>query len=162
MVLYDLDTKEIFISRNVTFHESVLPYTSPTPYFISNWQYFTPSTTQTHFVDIPETSVPQPPPPTPPILPQTHDPPPLRISSRTKHKSAYLHDFICPSSHTKHTNHLTSKYPLSAFHSYLHLSNSHSLFALSFATHIEPKTYDEAVKHDCWKQAMQSELTTLN
>jgi len=28
-VLYDLNTKEIFISRNVTFHESILPYISP-------------------------------------------------------------------------------------------------------------------------------------
>ena len=36
-VLYDIDTKEIFISRNVTFHESVLPYISPTPHSTSNW-----------------------------------------------------------------------------------------------------------------------------
>jgi len=28
-VLYDLNTKEIFISKNVTFHESILPYISP-------------------------------------------------------------------------------------------------------------------------------------
>lgn len=33
---------------------------------------------------------------------------------------------------------------------------------LSIAAHIEPKTYDDAIKHDCWKQAMQNELTSLN
>jgi hypothetical protein len=75
---------------------------------------------------------------------------------------SYLQDFICPPSHTNHTNHLTNKYPLYAYHSYSHLSNSHSLFALSIATHIEPKTYVETIKHDCWKQAMKNELTALN
>ena len=35
------------------------------------------------------------------------------------------------------------------------------MFALSITTHTESKTYVEAVKHDCWKQAMQSELTAL-
>jgi hypothetical protein len=35
------------------------------------------------------------------------------------------------------------------------------LFSLSISTHTEAKTYTEAIKHDCWKQAMQNEITAL-
>jgi hypothetical protein len=35
-VLYDLNTKEIFISRHVTFHEHILPYQSSNPSFTNN------------------------------------------------------------------------------------------------------------------------------
>jgi len=161
-VLYDIDTKEIFISRNVTFHESILPYNSSTPHSTSNWQYFTSSNPTTPFIDIPAPSIPPSSPPITPTIPPITDHPPLRISSRTKHTPTYLQVFICSTSHTKQTNQLTSKYPLSDFLSHSKLSNSHSLFTLSITTHIEPKTYVEAVKHDCWKQAMQNELTALH
>ena len=72
-----------------------------------------------------------------------------------------MQDFICPSSSNKQTHHLTSKYPIYAYHSYANLSNSHSFFSLSITTHIEPKTYIEAIKHDCWKQDMKDEITAL-
>jgi hypothetical protein len=36
-VLFDLNTKNIFVSRNVTFHEQILPYQSSTSN--SHWQY---------------------------------------------------------------------------------------------------------------------------
>jgi hypothetical protein len=42
-VLYDLDTREIFVSRNVVFHELLLPYNSSTPSSTSNWQYHSSS-----------------------------------------------------------------------------------------------------------------------
>lgn len=86
--LYDLNTKEIFMSRNVTFHESILPYNSTNTHFSSNWQYFTPSHTQTPFVDVP---VPSTFPSSPIITPSS--PLPLRTSSRTRHTLAYLHDY---------------------------------------------------------------------
>ncbi|PNY05486.1 retrovirus-related Pol polyprotein from transposon TNT 1-94 [Trifolium pratense] len=38
-VLYDLSSREIFISRHVTFHEHVLPYPSSTSNPTSNWDY---------------------------------------------------------------------------------------------------------------------------
>jgi hypothetical protein len=36
-VLFDLNTKTIFVSRNVTFHEQILPYQNTTSH--SHWQY---------------------------------------------------------------------------------------------------------------------------
>ena len=42
-VLLDLSNKEIFISRNITHHEHILPYKSSSP--LSTWTYHpTPST----------------------------------------------------------------------------------------------------------------------
>jgi hypothetical protein len=37
MILYDLHNKEIFISRNVSHHDHILPYESNSPH--SNWHY---------------------------------------------------------------------------------------------------------------------------
>ena len=38
------------------------------------------------------------------------------------------------------------------------MSANHASFVLSLQTHPEPTTYDEASRHDCWKQATQVEL----
>ena len=40
-------------------------------------------------------------------------------------------------------------------------TNTHSSFVLSLHSQLEPKTYVEASKHDCWKHAMQVELQAL-
>ena len=42
-VLFDLDSREIFISRNVFFHELILPYPPSSTSSTSNWQYFSSS-----------------------------------------------------------------------------------------------------------------------
>jgi hypothetical protein len=41
------------------------------------------------------------------------------------------------------------------------LSYSHTSFALSLLHNVEPKSYVEAIKLDCWKEAMQHELSAL-
>jgi len=135
------------------------------PHFTSNWQYFTSSSSQISIIDVLDSSVSIPTPihePRASIPPHAPDAPPIRTSSRIKQKSSYLQDLICHASHNNHIIHLTSKYPLFDYHSYSHLSNSHSLFSLSIVTHVEPKTYVEAIKHDCWKQANQNELHALD
>ena len=43
-VLLDLHTNEIFLSRNVTFHEHILPYHSSSTDVSRNWEYFTSTT----------------------------------------------------------------------------------------------------------------------
>jgi hypothetical protein len=41
------------------------------------------------------------------------------------------------------------------------LSNQHSCFVNSLNSNPEPKSFTEANKFDCWKQAMQAELSAL-
>jgi hypothetical protein len=50
---------------------------------------------------------------------------------------------------------------MSSFLSYQNLSIPHCFYALSLTTHIEPKSYAEAIKYECWRQAMQVELQAL-
>ena len=94
----------------------------------------------------------------------TNSSPTLRVSSRTKKVPSYLQDYTCPSStiSASHVNKTFSSYPLSNFISHTSLSNSQHIFALSLVSQIEPKSYVEAIKFDCWKQAMQLELNALD
>jgi len=46
--------------------------------------------------------------------------------------------------------------------SYANLSHSHTSFALSLLRSVEPKSYVEASKLDCWKVTMQNELSALD
>lgn len=154
-VLLDLHNNTIFISRNVIFHEHILPYTPSQPSSTSSWTYFPSSPSS----DIPSPIISPPfidddihsslPTPSPPIVP-------IRTSSRNKQTPTYLQDFVCnvstPSLHS---------YPISNYLSHNNLSQSHSSFALSILHHIEPKTYAEASKHEFWRQAMQDELSAL-
>jgi len=67
-ILLDLHYRAIFISRNVTFHETFLPYQNSSPTFdIDNWHYVTPSLST--FIDVPD-----PPSPTTPYVPSLQVP----------------------------------------------------------------------------------------
>jgi hypothetical protein len=50
---------------------------------------------------------------------------------------------------------------MSSFLSYQNLSIPHCFYALSLTTHTEPRSYAEAIKYECWRQAMQVELQAL-
>ena len=95
-VLFDLDLIEIFFSRNVVFHELILPYSSSSPSPTSNWQYFSPSSTHSSIFYNPHNSISisSPPsafPPTPPVIlaspSRPYIPPPIRTSTRNKNNS---------------------------------------------------------------------------
>jgi len=168
-VLYDLDTREIFVSRNVVFHELILPYNTLTPSPTSNWQYHSPSPTITEPVS-PSLSLSLSPTQSTdhiihPLPASTiNSSPTLRVSSRTKKVPSYLQDYICPPSiiFYSHVKKPSGSYPLSNFISHAHLSDSHHTFALSLVSQIEPKSYVEVIKFDCWKQAFKiKDLGTL-
>ncbi|CAN1140144.1 Retrovirus-related Pol polyprotein from transposon TNT 1-94 [Linum perenne] len=89
--------------------------------------------------------------------PEAEDAPPvqgLRRSTRTTHAPSYLHDYV--------TSLATTPHPISAFTSFQNLSASHKHFSLSVTAITEPQTFDEAVKEECWRIAMQTELQALN
>lgn len=144
-----------------------MPYPSTNESITTQWEYFssppTPITTS-ESVDI--TSSPpiiddddysSSPPlspihPSPDTSPAIHQSP--RKSTRNTTTPAYLQDYVCNNLHV-------SSYPISNYLSHHKLSNTHSHFVMSLHSHIEPKTYAEASKHDCWNKAMQVELSAL-
>ncbi|KAK2450734.1 putative mitochondrial protein [Trifolium repens] len=188
-ILYDLHNKEIFVSRNVTHHYNILPYTSS--HTSPKWHYhasYTPQNIPVIHDDDPPTI--------PPILIETIDlttsptsvtpnnnletTPSLdshrsdtilatldqtSISTRpvrTKHRPSHLSDYVC-----NHSDSLAKQsssgtiYPISEYHSLSNLSQTHHAYTTSVTHTLEPTSYDEACKHECWQQAMKTELDAL-
>jgi len=45
--------------------------------------------------------------------------------------------------------------------SYNKLSPSYKSFVMSISSHVEPNTYTETVKYDCWRKIVQCEISAL-
>lgn len=86
----------------------------------------------------------------------------LRRSSRAHHPHSYLQDYHQSFTSTTTNLHPGMHYPIQDHLSYSHLSNKFQSFISSISTIPEPHSYAEAVKHDCWKEAMKAELEALN
>uniref|UniRef100_A0A2N9FZI4 Integrase catalytic domain-containing protein n=1 Tax=Fagus sylvatica TaxID=28930 RepID=A0A2N9FZI4_FAGSY len=177
--LLDLKTHQIFVSRDVIFHETIFPFHQhkPQPQFSSNQSIQLP--------DMPSAVFPQPcvdaiftmpppvtlqPTPQPPHNPQpTTYVPSIRISQRTHKPPGYLQDYHCnhasfdPCSSSTMVPGTTSStsYPLSHVLSYSKLSSQYKSFALIASTIREPSTYKEASKSPHWCEAMTAEITAL-
>ena len=81
------------------------------------------------------------------------------MSTRTKGPPQYLKDYHC-NLNVSNTS-LKVKYPLNSILSYNKLSPSYTSFVMSISLHFELNTYSETVKHDCWREAVQCEIPTL-
>ena len=162
-VLLDIHTREIHISRHVSFHEHILPYPPSSSSITTDWEYFpsdastasNPSNTQlphlpTPFIDID---------PSPPD--NTPSPPPLRRSSRIVNPPSHLQDFVCTLNNASASQTNDVSYPIHHYMSFTNLSPSHCAYSLSIDSHTEPTTYGEASKFSCWNHAMQAEITAL-
>ena len=156
-VLFDLHSREIFISRNVIFHDHILPYPSSSK---KNLEYFPSSSPQSSDSSIVSPDTPSPSFVDIPIESSSSKSPP-QLSPRHRHPPPHLKDYICQSSSSSSNNTHIVSYPISHYLSYNKLSNDHLHFALSLTTHTEPKSYAEASKFDCWNKAMETELTAL-
>ena len=187
--MLDLNNREIFISRNITHHEHILPYKSSSP--LSTWTYHpTPSTL--HHQNNTPLPIHQPTPPSTPKIeptsPTTIHPKPteagitdsestqnptapdiaetatehIRRSQRQRHPPLHLSEYVCSLSSSS-VDTITSciSYPISSFHSFSNLSPSHHAYSLSVTHNSEPHTYLEASKHECWNNAMKFELDAL-
>jgi hypothetical protein len=199
-ILFDLNTKDIFISRNVTHYEHILPYQSNS--FKFTWHYHSPPPTD-HIcppLDQPNSHLT----PSSPIIPNSttvsqHDTPSPLVSDSTpaslnetpspivsdstpnspthttntsvlpptrpirqKHTPSYLSDYVYNSSlNSLEASSSGTLYPISAFHSFAHLSPLHSSFTAAITHCTEPHTYAEACKNEHWKSAMNDELEAL-
>lgn len=142
----DLHSKEIFLSRNVSFFESCFPFSS-----ITTPVNDTPQVQDISYTDYIEPIIPQPSQPPPPSSSKT--------SNKVRKTPSYLQDFHCNITTVTHLSKV--KYPLSSVLSYHNLSPTHSHFIMSISTHIELKTYSIAVKHEEWRKAMDAEIIAL-
>lgn len=55
----------------------------------------------------------------------------------------------------------STPYPLESYFTLCHLSPQFRTFSVSIANQIEPQTYEQAAKEDCWLKAMELELYAL-
>jgi hypothetical protein len=166
-VLLDLNSREIFISRHVTFHEHILPYPLSSNSINPSWEYFqTPaptssSSTSLHPTSLDASSIPCPTSHPLPIVPSVSTSPLPRHSTRPKTSPKHLHDYVCYSTNASSIPSSGTAHFLSNVLSYANLSASHFHYTCTLSNQIEPKSYAEASKFDCWNKAMQAELTAL-
>jgi len=81
------------------------------------------------------------------------------MSTRPKRPPEYLKDYHCNINVSNTSSRV--KYPLNSVLSYDKLSPPYKPFIMSISSHVEPNTYSEAVKYDCWTKAIQCEISTL-
>ncbi|MCI19660.1 retrovirus-related pol polyprotein from transposon TNT 1-94, partial [Trifolium medium] len=108
VVLLDINTREILVSRNITHHETIFPYRTPN-HPSSTWSYY-PSSNPIIDSNIPADTTPPSPShspspdiPSAPLSPSTIPPSSIEPSHnsrphREKHAPSYLKDYVCNSS----------------------------------------------------------------
>lgn len=151
--LLNLDTNQVFNSRDVLFHEHIFPFKDSAPPLDT----YTPSFPSFHFpkATISLTS-------NQPAVETTHHDPsptgnisiPIRKSQRTKQVPTWFNDFIIPSKHTAAFAHSLSMHhnPLSSCH------NDHIAFLANLFTVQEPFGYHQASQDPLWIATMEKEL----
>ncbi|XP_072090611.1 uncharacterized protein [Arachis hypogaea] len=88
----------------------------------------------------------------------------LRRSTMERHRLSYLEDYHCMSTSTSLIHDQLStpqRYLMSNYLSDDSLSQSHKALSITITTNPEPTSYEEAIIHDCWRQAIKSELRAL-
>lgn len=133
-MLLDLNNKELFLSRDVIFHENILPYKSAQQ--LSKWHYHTPSSFEVELFDKrPETTIAEN------IEPQADLTPAARRSNRERHLPSHLSDYICNSLSTVTAKPSSpgSPYPISDFHSFSKLCPAQHKFSLSLILMTDPQ-----------------------
>ena len=162
--LLDLETKRIFTSRDVYFHENIFPFqhishqnATPLPViteFIPETQIFqqpephpfhqesTPSTVSMQSVEQSPLSTDS----TPSSMSSPVSPPaavPTRRSFKTHQQPHYLKNYFCGLIHSSH-------FPA-----------EHHALVSTLANYVEPKSYEEASKDPGWIAAMNKEIDAL-
>lgn len=208
-LLFDLKTKELFVSRNVNFYEHIFPYMASDSDIIhsapttSSNNHHTTSYTFNWLDNSPHNPISSSSPAsldnsasphTPLVLPDqnqmhssldssasefpepsssaepTNSATPVPNNSyphRTRKQPKYLQDYQCfltqtPTNNSTLSSSSTVRYPLSAYDSYDKLSSKHKCFSLAVTSSSEPDSYEDAIMHVYWQEAISAELDALN
>ncbi|GKA17682.1 retrovirus-related pol polyprotein from transposon TNT 1-94 [Tanacetum coccineum] len=176
---YDLSTKKVFQSMDVSFEEKSFPlknqpatsssFTGDFPSF-HTFEEVVPAPQASQNSEVIEELVP-PEPAMSESIPITTAPSnsrPTRKSSRNPNQPAWLKDFVTPKSFASsaNTTYTTSpakhpKYLLFTQKDFLNIPNDHIAFLASVFSLTEPFSYHQASKSPEWVQAMQDELNAL-
>jgi len=81
------------------------------------------------------------------------------MSTKIKKPPEYLKEYHCNLNVSNTSSRV--KYPLNFVLSYNNLLPSYKSFVMSISSHVEPNTYSEVVKDDCWRKVMQCEISAL-
>lgn len=180
--LYDLDREIFFVSRDVVFDESVFPYSEnqlPTPTIPS--LDASPPVILPADADIDETLPDESPSPNDDDTSTSEAPSNTSdnvVSSddmgrgkRPKTRSSRLTDYIVgtvtlsplSSLTTSSSDQLSSgtDYPLSNYLSAHRFSPAYCSYLVALTTAVEPRSFREAMTYDEWREAMKSEVTSL-
>lgn len=165
--LIDFHTHEIFISRDVIFHEDVFPFKTTNPTGFNSDPFDTialprldhpipPIIDHSHTQPITE-PIPQP------ANTSNHAPLHPRKSTRNSKKPSYLLDYHCNQASIAPAPHSISQplYPLSKVITYDKLSSGYKNYICNISLDVEPKYYHQAIKFPEWKQAMNEEIKAL-
>jgi Reverse transcriptase (RNA-dependent DNA polymerase) len=179
--VYDLETKKIFVSRDVVFHEKMFPFLSfilenkpppmqpmsfdePVPNIYSSLIPTVPQTSTLSDSQIQSHSLPK-------IHPNETQSTQLampRHSPRVHTRPSYLNDYVCsmafgpPSTSSSLQEVLAGKqYPIGKHISYNFYSPTHMAFVASLSNNNEPSTYHQAIKDPNWRRAMEEEIKAL-
>ena len=176
--VFDLASHSVFISRDLTFHESVFPYKSSIPLPCTSSFPFDDllspslslSTIPTSVSSTLDDTILQVHPqldddflhdvPAEPIV----DPIPLRQSIRAHKRPSYLQDYHCnmvTSSPIASILQSGTSHPLSSHLSYQFLSSSYKTFCCSISSIVEPTHYYQAVTNPKWQEAMTAKIGAL-
>ena len=167
-ILLNLHTRQILISRNVIFHETIFPLLSSSSSHSSTSNTPLPVPFSSFF-DYSSSNSPSP----SSALPSTCPPSAAndctllvapRRSHRVSNPPSYLTDYFCnqlysstsSSSHTSSTHH-----SLERVISYDRLSSGFKYFALQVCILVEPRNYEEAICDENWRKAMEAEIEAL-
>lgn len=94
-------------------------------------------------------------------LPATVMPSAPQHSTRKQSAPAYLEDYVCSRDSSKvHVVH-TSPHSLDKVFTYGKLSNQRCIFSLAVDQITEPKSYQEAMQHQYWRDAYKAEVDAL-
>ena len=172
--LLNLETQHIFTSRDVVFHEGILPYRHSPPTYRSNiFPHSQPSvvydgdksnTSQSQSYPLQRDFVPQ----EDHISSSNQEEPPRR-STRQHKTPSYLSEYVCNNAflHNKGSdtscchNTITSICCNASLKHDISLTDNTSRLLHNLDTYTEPSSYEEAVRKPEWQEAMRKEFDAL-